>query len=249
MSSANQAQGEERADELTIDELARVTGMTARNLRAHHQRGLLAPPILRGRTGYYGPEHVERVRLIQEMQAAGFNLKVIARLVEAADGAGREALEFGRAVLESMTEEAPEVATANDLEERLGGPFDRKTARRAERLGLVRAVGDGTFELPNPTLARAGEELIAMGVPVTRALGVGEKVERHTRAIAEAFVELFAEDIMGDKKASELSAAEWDRLRVAMDRLSPLARDVVDAVFRQTMSAAVEREVQDSLRR
>jgi len=39
--------------------------------------------------------------------------------------------------------------------------------------------GGGTFELPNPTLARAGEELIAMGVPVTRALGVGEKVERH----------------------------------------------------------------------
>src|SRR5215210_1362629 len=223
--------------------------MTVRNLRAHHERGLLPPPRLRGRTGYYGTEHVERVRLIQEMQAAGFNLKAIERLVERANGAGDEALAFGRAVLNSLTAEAPEVATAQNLEERLGGPFDRKTARRAERLGLVRTVGDGTYELPNPTLARAGEELISMGVPVARALAVGEKVERHTRAIAEAFVELFAEDVMGDKKATELSAAEWSRLRGAIDRLSPLARDVVDAVFRQTMTAAVEREVRDSLHR
>jgi DNA-binding transcriptional MerR regulator len=236
-------------DDLTIDELGRLTGMTVRNLRAHHERGLLPPPTLRGRTGYYGPEHVERVRLIQEMQAAGFNLKAIERLLEASDGAGDEALEFGRAVLSSVREEASEVAEVEELEARLGGPFDRKTQRRAERLGLVRPLGDGTFELPNPTLVRAGEELISMGVSVPRALAVGERVARHTRAIAEAFVELFTEDVMGDKRPSELSAAEWVRLRTALDRLGPLARDVVDAVFRQAMSGAVERELRDTLRR
>ena len=236
-------------DELTIDELGRVTGMTVRNLRAHQERGLLPPPTVRGRTGYYGHRHVDRVRLIQDMQVAGFTLRAIERLVDATNGAGDEALEFGRAVLGALSEQTPEVATAEELEARLGGPFDRKTARRAQRLGLVRPLGDGTFELPNPTLAHAGEELISMGVPVTRALAAGEKVERHTRAIAEAFVDLFTTDVMGDKRPSELSAAEWGRLRKAMDRLSPLAREVVDAVFRQTMSAAVERELQHTLRR
>jgi len=241
--------GSEHRDELTVDELARATGMTVRNLRAHQERGLLPPPILRGRTGYYGRRHIERVRLIQDMQGAGFNLKAIDRLVEASNGAGDEALEFGRAVLSSLKEDTPEVATAEELEARLGGPFDRKTARRAARLGLVRPLGEGKFELPNPTLARAGEELISMGVPVTHALGVAEKVERHTRAIAEAFVELFTDDVMGDKRASELSAAEWTRLRTALDRLGPLAREVVVSVFRQTMSGEVERELRDVLRR
>ena len=42
---------------LTIDELARETGMTVRNIRAHQSRGLLPPPVVRARTGYYGPEH------------------------------------------------------------------------------------------------------------------------------------------------------------------------------------------------
>jgi DNA-binding transcriptional MerR regulator len=61
-------------DELTIDELARRIGMTVRNIRAHQSRGLLPPPEVRGRTGYYGADHVARLELIQELQAEGFNL-------------------------------------------------------------------------------------------------------------------------------------------------------------------------------
>ena len=69
------------AAELTIDELARETGMTVRNIRAHPSRGLLPPPEVRARTGYYGPEHVARLRLIQELQANGYNLAAIKDLV------------------------------------------------------------------------------------------------------------------------------------------------------------------------
>src|SRR5438067_9133828 len=98
--------------QLTIDELARSTGMTVRNIRAHHSRGLLPPPEVRARTGYYGPEHVARLRLIREMQAEGFNLRAIGRLIERADGASGQILDFGRALLTSFTEEEPEFATA-----------------------------------------------------------------------------------------------------------------------------------------
>ena len=55
--------------DLTIDELARRTGMTVRNIRAHQSRGLLPPPEVRGRTGYYGSEHLARIELIRELQA------------------------------------------------------------------------------------------------------------------------------------------------------------------------------------
>jgi DNA-binding transcriptional MerR regulator len=246
-----QAQPSSAADadggKLTIDELARATGMTVRNLRAHQDRGLLPPPDVQGRTGYYGPEHVARVRLIQEMQAAGFNLKAIKRVIDASNGAGDEALDFGRAVLSSFEQEEPEFATAAELEERLGGPFDPKTARKAERLGIVRPLGDGIFEISSPTLARAGEELVSMGVPVTHALAVAERAERHTRAIAEAFVRLFMDDVVGDARPSELSSEEWSRLRAVLDRLSPLATEVVEAAFRQTMSRMVERKVKEVL--
>src|SRR5437667_12071631 len=92
--------------EHTIDELARESGMTVRNIRAHQSRGLLPPPEVRARTGYYGPEHVERLRLIREMQTEGFNLRAIKRLLDSSNGAGGEqALDFGRALLASFAEE------------------------------------------------------------------------------------------------------------------------------------------------
>ena len=57
--------GETAADgdddgELTVDELARRAGVTVRNVRAYAARGLLPPPRMVGRTGYYGREHVAR---------------------------------------------------------------------------------------------------------------------------------------------------------------------------------------------
>jgi DNA-binding transcriptional MerR regulator len=241
------AKREAQRAELTIDEVARQTGMTVRNVRAHQSRGLLPPPEVRARTGYYGPEHVARLRLIQEMQSAGFNLKAIERLIDASDGASEHVLDFGKALLTSFEQEEPEFATAAELEERLGGPFDPKTARKAERLGIVRPLGNGIFEISSPTLARAGEELVSMGIPVTHALAVSERAERHTRAIAEAFVRLFMDDVVGDARPSELSSEEWSRLRAALDRLSPLATEVVEAAFRKTMSRMVERKVKEVL--
>jgi DNA-binding transcriptional MerR regulator len=69
------------ADGLTIDELAAAAGMTVRNVRNHQARGLIGPPRLQARTGYYGDEHLERLKLIRAMQAEGFNLEAIRYLL------------------------------------------------------------------------------------------------------------------------------------------------------------------------
>src|SRR5919206_4628639 len=97
--------------DLTIDELARRTGMTVRNLRAHQSRGLLPPPEVRGRTGYYGAEHLARLELIRELQADGFNLEAIRRLIEAGDGSSADVLRFTRALREPFEDEEPEIVS------------------------------------------------------------------------------------------------------------------------------------------
>src|SRR5437867_8163804 len=109
------------AETLTIDQLAQRTGMTVRNIRAHQSRGLLPAPEIRGRTGFYGPEHVARLELISEMQADGFNLQAIKRLIQTSDGAVEEVLGFRRALMVPFAEEEPEFMTQADLEERWGG--------------------------------------------------------------------------------------------------------------------------------
>jgi DNA-binding transcriptional MerR regulator len=238
---------ERRTGELTIDELARETGMTVRNIRAHQSRGLLPPPEVRVRTGYYGPEHVARLRLIQDLQSEGFNLKAIERVLASSNGGSQQVLDFGRAVLSAFSEE-PEVATAEDLVARLG-EVDEKTVRKAQRLGLIRPLGDERYEITSPTLLRAGEELAAMGVPAAHALAVAEQIQRHSRAIAEAFVRLFIDDVAGGEiDPGKRTPQEWERLGEALTRLRPLATEAVRAGFEQTMAAVVERRVQKVLR-
>src|SRR5215213_4295017 len=106
---------------LTIDELARKIGMTARNIRAHQSRGLLPPPEMRGRTGYYGPEHVARLELIQELQADGFNLELIRRLLDGAGGSSREVLRFKHALARPFVpDEQPRKINLLDLAEEWG---------------------------------------------------------------------------------------------------------------------------------
>jgi DNA-binding transcriptional MerR regulator len=70
---------------LTVGQLADAAGMTVRNVRNHQSRGLLPPPELEARTGYYGERHLERLRLIREMQADGYNLEAIRRLLSGSE--------------------------------------------------------------------------------------------------------------------------------------------------------------------
>jgi DNA-binding transcriptional MerR regulator len=236
--------GPEEQKELTIDELARASGMTVRNIRAHQSRGLLPPPEVRARTGYYGPEHVARLKLIANMQAEGFNLAAIQRLIEASNGGGEQLLDFGRELLDAFEEEA-EVTTAEDLANRFGTEFDPNgpDLRKALKLGILRPLGEDRYEIPSPTLLRAGEELAALGIPLSHALAVAERIQRSSRPIAEAFVRLFLEDVVGPGDPTQRTPEEWDRVRAALERLRPLATEAVRAGFQQTMSAVVDEQV------
>src|SRR3954447_12654539 len=228
-------------DEMTIDELARESGMTVRNIRAYQSRGLLPPPEVRARTGYYGPEHVARLRLIADMRAEGMNLRTIKRVLDGVPSA-EGMLDFGQALLGAFSTEEPEVTTADDLAERFGG-LDPAVTRKALKLGLIRPLGEDRFEIPSPTLLRAGEELLALGIPLEAALAVADNARRHTRSIAEAFVRLFNEQILGTTDPKKHSPEDWARAQEALEKLRPVAGDVVRVMFAQTMTRAVEREV------
>jgi DNA-binding transcriptional MerR regulator len=221
--------------ELTIEQLAHETGMTVRNIRAHQSRGLLPPPEVRARTGYYGPEHVTRLRLIQEMQADGFNLGSIKRLVSGAHGAAEEILGFKRVLAEPFGADRPELLDQAELEQRLGTELDSKALARAAKLGLL-----VRFEVPSPSLLAAAEEVMRRGVSLPAALAVVEELRRHCEAVSKAFVKLFLDEVLRPFERAGNPEGRWPEVMESIERLRPLASEALLAVFQQTMTREVE---------
>lgn len=228
-------------DRLTIDELAHRTGMTARNIRAHQTRGLLPPPELEGRTGFYNSEHVARLELIVDMQEAGFNLGAIKRLLDATPvGSGEEVLRFERALMAPWAPEEPRVLETAELESMLGGQVPPQTIRRAVELGVIVELDDGRYEAPSPGLLRAGAEVVSLGIPVERVIDVFEQLMKHSQGVANVFVELFLNDVWRPFESAGSPEEEWPRVRHALEQLRPLASEVLLGAFHQTMSKTVE---------
>jgi DNA-binding transcriptional MerR regulator len=226
--------------QMTIDQLAQTTGLTVRNVRNYQSRGLIPPPEVQGRIGYYGAEHLARLALIREMQAQGFNLAAIAHLLEEARGAGEEVLGFTRALMTPFETEAPEIVEHADLLERLGGEVDPKLIAKAEKLGLVISIGEHSFEVPSPTLLAAGERLVELGVPLEAALETMDKLRRNTQRIADTFVQMFLDFIWKPFDDAGRPESDWPQVRAALDQLRPLASEALTAGFGPTMTKAVE---------
>jgi DNA-binding transcriptional MerR regulator len=233
---------------LTVEQLAYETGMSVRNIRNHQSRGLLPPPEVRARTGYYGPDHVARLRLIQEMQAEGFKLSAISRLIGEHGADADRFVGLRQAVTAPFADEAPEVLTREELIERFGVDDDRLLGK-AQKLGVLIDLGDECYEAPSPALLQAAEEVLKMGIGLPAALTAIEKLNRNSHAAARTFVNLFLEELWKPFDEAGRPDERWPEMIEAIGRLRPIAVDALNATFRLTLTEEVEKAFGEVLER
>jgi DNA-binding transcriptional MerR regulator len=232
---------EDPSGEYTIDQLAQSSGVTVRNIRAHQSRGLLPPPEVRGRTGFYTDEHLDRLRLIADMQGDGFNLNSIKRILDNLPaGSAGKVLGFEQALREPWADEEPEVVSIDSLTELAGVEADEGLLKKALKLGVLVHLGEDRYEVPSPTLLRAGPELDSLGVDLAARLAVLERIQKHTEGVAAAFIELFVEHIWKPFNDDGRPDEDWPRVHEALQRLRPMATEVLLAAFGQSMSKGVD---------
>jgi DNA-binding transcriptional MerR regulator len=152
----------------TIEELAAATEMTVRNVRAHQSRGLLPPPKVRGRVGYYGQDHLERLRTIRQMQEEGFNLSAIRSLLAAGDETA-ERLRRLRAPVLDEHDVGPLAELSTDSVDTLRNhrlsDFDALLVA-----GVIRRLPTGGYAAASPAMLVSGRRLAALGLGATRQI-------------------------------------------------------------------------------
>ena len=205
---------------LTLDELTNRVGMSVRNVRFYTTKGLVPPPIRRGRSGYYTPDHVARLQLVQELQGHGFTLAAIERyLAGIPDDATPEDIALHRTMLAPWQAEAPVEMSRRELDKRTGRSLTDEHLTTLSALGIVFRTKRGRYQVAMSQLS-VGLGLLDLGFPTEAAVAASEVYAKHGRQIAEELYELFRTMVWPVYKES---GASPERLQDVVERLKPLS--------------------------
>ena len=205
---------------LTLDELTERVGMSVRNVRFYTTKGLVPPPLRRGRSGYYTGDHVARLQLVQELQGHGFTLSAIERYVAGIPAdASPEDIALHRTMLAPWMADSREELPRPELERRAGRALDAAALETLEALGVVRPCGRGRFQVSMSQLG-VGLGLLDLGYPIEAARAAADVYAAHGRAIAEELYELFRTKVWPVYKEQGVSP---ERIQEVVERLKPLS--------------------------
>jgi DNA-binding transcriptional MerR regulator len=226
-----------RPARLRVEEFARRAQLSVDTIRFYQKRGLLPPPEREGRIAWYGPEHLERVERIRDLQGQGFTLAVARRVLDGElDAADAPlALEVSRAGDEEV--EPPEQLTIEELADRSGVPSALLVAIGSEGFLVPRRVdGEARYTAADLDAVRAGLRLLEAGLPLAELIELGRRQHEGARAIAESAVAMFDEHIRQPLRERGLSDDERAVLLVeAFRTLLPTVTSIVAHHFRRVL--------------
>ncbi|WP_327399865.1 helix-turn-helix domain-containing protein [Streptomyces sp. NBC_01288] len=185
------------ADEptLTIDELAARAGTTVRTVRFYSTKGLLPPPVIGARrVGHYGPEHLSRLALIEELRHQGMTLAAIERyLGQLPPDLSAHDLAIHRAVVASWAPDTVETLDRRELERRAGRALSEEDVERLVAMGV--AGLDGASYRVDSGLLRLGVRLLDVPVSQEAILASRSVLIEHSRAAAHELSQVFRGEV------------------------------------------------------
>ena len=218
--------------EYRIDELAGLSGVSARNIRAYRQRGLLDAPRRVGRSALYDDVHLNQLTAINDLLRRGFSSAHIAEFFsgvraghDLADLLGLQAAIFGD---RRRSTAVPVPVGVDDVD-----------VRRLQELGIAEVV-DGELRFADREIGeivgRSGEPLECVRTIQRAAAAVADVVDDLAAAKVQALVgsilaRFGANFVPRPEEMGELHLVVGDY------------RDLVDHVAADLLQAAVERQV------
>lgn len=216
--------------EYRLEELARVSGVSARNIRAYRERGLLDPPRRVGRSALYDDYHLSQLNTISQLLRKGFNSVHIAEFFDSMRKGTdlADILGLQRAVLGAGADEddpsMPAMALGSDTDE----------AHSLVTAGMAEVVG-GRVVLTDVAVADILGRSANTPLYARSLLRFVEAAEASVDRLAEVFVTVLAElhqERFGQHRPPK--AAELDDLGHVVADLRVLSEKVMVARFHRS---------------
>jgi DNA-binding transcriptional MerR regulator len=250
--------------EYRIDDLARAAGTTVRHVRGFQERGLLPPPRMQGRVGFYDGSHLARIRVITQLQERGYTLASIAEMITAWERGHNlsDLLGLERVLTDQWSDETPAVMSLTEVVQafvpdfpaaELDGktPADlpelQPTLARAEELQFIRWTGEA-FEVPSPRLFQVGADLVAAGIGLNAVFDIAAKLRGDCDAIARRFVQLTV-DHAGLEEAMTSEGRDLREIAELVRQLRPMGILAIQGLLARSLHAEIQAEFSKQMAR
>jgi DNA-binding transcriptional MerR regulator len=237
--------------EYRLEELARISGVSARNIRAYRERGLLDPPRRVGRSAFYDDYQLSQLRTISQLLRRGFNSAHIAEFFasmrQGADLA--DILGIQRALLGPREDQDSDVSDSGGRR-----PPDREPATGPRAIDIdpssdvagklidynLAQMREGRVAILDPTIAeilgRAADQLLY----VRALLRIYDSARDAVDGVAGGFIEVLEESVEARFGKNHVPAAgEIDELvQIAHDY-----RDLYGRVLSDRLNESLQRQL------
>lgn len=214
--------------EYRLQDLARVSGVSARNIRAYRERGLLDPPRRVGRAALYDDYHLSQLNTISELLRRGFTSTHIAEFFtsmrQGTDLA--DILGLQRAVLGPRAE-------SGSRGQALALDPDSEEARKLVKYGMAEIAG-GKVRIIDPDageiLTRSSDHLLYVRALLRFIEAADDSVDGLAKAFVTSLVELYRARVGSNYLPKP---EEMDELRQVVEDYRALGEKAMTARFDQ----------------
>ncbi|AEN13681.1 MULTISPECIES: MerR family transcriptional regulator [unclassified Streptomyces] len=222
---------------LTVDELAARAGVTVRTVRFYGTRGLLPPPVIGPRrVGHYGPAHLSRLALIEELQHQGMTLAAIERYLEQLPpDLSAHDLAIHRALVASWAPDAAEDMERTELERRAGRALTEPDVDRLAAMGVLdRSADTGGYRV-DVGLLRLGVELLDVPIEHETILAARTVLLEHTRSAAQELSRLFRDEVWSPYREREEDPEHLKAMKSLSAHMQPMVLQALLTAFQRSL--------------
>ncbi|MYR26223.1 MULTISPECIES: MerR family transcriptional regulator [unclassified Streptomyces] len=215
----------------TVDELAARAGLTVRTVRFYATRGLLPPPrIGPRRVGLYGPGHLARLALVDDLRRQGLTLAAIERYVaRLPEETTAYELAIHRAMVASWLPDAAVECGRAEAEERIGRSLGADELGRLAAMGVLTPVpGAGERYVLDTVLVGLAVRLLDLPMSREAIASAREVLLRNAARTAHELSEVFR---------GEVGVREAGEARSLSAHMQPLVLQALLTAFQRSLNA------------
>lgn len=227
--------GPEAPAQYTIDELSALARVPSRTIRFYQSKGALSSPEIRGRVAYYGPAHIERLKLIAQLQDRGLRIDAIRGLVKSIERGELDMAEWlgvEQQLQASWAQDHARTVTEAELFT-LAGSTRPGLLAELMRSKLVERRGE-MYLVESPALLAIAMKLEAVGIDQETATLAADIIRKHLSKAVSELTSVFL-------KRARAGFVETTQPAKLFEALRPMGIEAVRIIFGKQMEGAMRK--------